>query len=1475
MSETTDTMLTTTVKSNQTNLWTYHGLGKAVRIRTGAISGNSSIRKVFEAHTVTRQLVVCCIMESTASLRGLSLTDPLQDFEIKDVVDAAHVLSSSEESMLDIVVLLENLNLELYRGNVRLCALVHSFERPIKHIQNGRAHCVTAIFDDESSFAVSVMAQPVGLSEPTLAVLKAMKDCDALFGLVMAVDLTIQLQAEANALQHERPDWNVLLDTIRQALFPGKHVIGRPTVILSNFERLRAQAKNATPTDDPVSQQDHALLSGQIILQQSETDVDHMLSIMLESIHVGYEDCKLDVLKRDSCLPLLGNLLGGLVRAIVGIDSDPANQQIVSAYDDFYTRDLGAIAYRPYLFSARRQAVRPSKLVTLPPPDVFLTLSQALNRRPVTLVRWKGMSAKLVLVFSHLGRLQHSAAIQEMVTQQMTISNVETFPMGIQLVVREMLRKCRENPPPPSLSGWPKTAYTLIGREDVYNLLESENQIDLENDEDASDFAHFERYTKLRFGRDRRVQEAFRLVDSSIAPVLVVKKRPEMTDHDLIKAQQVKLRRLVAKSMSGTLGHGAMTLRCKSRSERLIRANQVVKSGRLPPSNLTIQLDDEHTLNATWPNFHNGVAVGLARRMLTSRRRGVGGRSGAEEEDAAAQELSRTWILFNKPSEPSETHAGLLLALGLSKDLACLTKGDLYERVKTKHDPTTIAVLLGMGCAKAGTGDSFVWSMLGMHVLSLLPTAVTESGAVSELDVSSNVQCAALLGLGLLYRGTSNRHMCEVFLGELGKGPNSDLVVDERESLALSCGLGLGLVALGCGAREGGLAGLADLDIEERLHAFATGGPRDEYCFSAESEEAPTWETLFYNRRSVNKTDHSSGSNGATGSGGMGGSGGSSGLGRTSGSTRDGLMSGADREPKCARVLEGSHMNTDITGPGAFMALGLIFLKSNDESVGDRLSVPSTRFHLENNRPDMLMYRIWAKSLVMWDHVRPSEQWIWAQIPTSFSQLILFSSNTDLDPQDVKYFRSVRAYIFAGAALGLGTRFAGTALKAARNSLLVLWNNCHNLMQDVDELGRDAFMSCVALGLGMIMAGTGDLSTLRALRSFRKEAKRYSANVASSMSLGFLFLGGGKMSFSTSNQAVAALVCSVFPRFPSNPGDNSAHLQAARHLYVLAAEPRCVQAFDSETGQACYAPLTVTLKANSCIATGDDLCEFSCAPNLDDSMYAATTAAHTVNNGVDNEGCAVIHLTAPALLPPLEWIQSIRVDSPRFWPLTLNSAAVNGTLTIYVKLRAHQLSYLDDPRGLSSLSARPKPSVAKDLLGTLGDFSEKSPLAFAFARQFPDGFETLYACLLDDSLESISAFLEIARVARNPFSSSPSDAEQIIFAKKFLRKDELRMQQAGVLFEAIHSSMAGESYNASDMDSNRSELREYLMGKKHEGSERFYVYLNLIGIPKLAQCQKLGLIGGSGASGGVNVSKNAVAELEPDALFEICDACFR
>ena len=58
-----------------------------------------------------------------------------------------------------------------------------------------------------------------------------------------------------------------------------------------------------------------------------------------------------------------------------------------------------------------------------------------------------------------------------------------------------------------------------------------------------------------------------------------------------------------------------------------------------------------------------------------------------------------------------------------------------------------------------------------------------------------------------------------------------------------------------------------------------------------------------------------------------------------------------------SRILEGSSVNIDVTSAGATLALGLMYLKTNDAAVAERLAVPDTLFLLDYVRPDLLLLR--------------------------------------------------------------------------------------------------------------------------------------------------------------------------------------------------------------------------------------------------------------------------------------------------------------------------------------------------------------------------------------------------------------------------------------------------------------------------------------------------------------------------------------
>lgn len=118
-----------------------------------------------------------------------------------------------------------------------------------------------------------------------------------------------------------------------------------------------------------------------------------------------------------------------------------------------------------------------------------------------------------------------------------------------------------------------------------------------------------------------------------------------------------------------------------------------------------------------------------------------------------------------------------------------------------------------------------------------------------------------------------------------------------------------------------------------------------------------------------------------------------------------------------------------------------------------------------------------------------------------------------------------------------------------------------------------------------IKAGSGDVEVLRMCRMLRTRLGpsnshvTYGSHMAIHMALGFQFLGAGRFTLSRSPQAIAALICALFPKFPTHSNDNRYHLQAFRHFYVLAIEPRMLLPRDIDSGKLCLCNIQYVIES--------------------------------------------------------------------------------------------------------------------------------------------------------------------------------------------------------------------------------------------------------------------------------------------------------
>ncbi|CAG5043393.1 unnamed protein product [Parnassius apollo] len=562
----------------------------------------------------------------------------------------------------------------------------------------------------------------------------------------------------------------------------------------------------------------------------------------------------------------------------------------------------------------------------------------------------------------------------------------------------------------------------------------------------------------------------------------------------------------------------------------------------------------------------------------------------------AGATIHHSWVVYNKPrgtQDMSTEHAGFLLALGLNGHLRDMPFMNIYEYLVKCNEMTSVGLLLGLAATYRGTMDVQATKMMSIHLEPLLPPTSI------ELDIQQNILVAALLGVGLIYQETCHAHYAQVLLNEIGKppGPEMESCV-EREGYALAAGLALGLVCVGA-------AHSAPAHLATRLRSYVLG---------------------------------------------------------------------ADRRTLHAREWCGG--NADVTAPGATLALGLLYLRAGDCAPAAWLRAPATPYLLDFVRPDLLMLRVVARGLILWDSIEASEEWIEDQVPATIKPYC-FVKPTE---ENIDYEAMNQAYcnIVAGACFALGLRFAGSGDVDARDAVL---HSCARLLgargrRLADLAGAATLETCLCvclLAAGMIMSGRGDVSVLRLCRRLRARtapparqarpahphaappALSHGAQMAVHCTIGLLFLAGGRGTLSTSRTAVAALLIAFFPKFPTHSEDNRYHLQAFRHLYVLAVEPRLILPRDLDTGKLCYAHIQV----------------------------------------VDLQG-VVKEMKAPCIIPELDTLKEVKINDPRYWPIVFQrdqnwdqlKTFLEYTWCIDIKQRAGCLSYVSDPQGFLTILAQ-------------------------------------------------------------------------------------------------------------------------------------------------------------------------------------------
>ncbi|CAH6723610.1 anaphase-promoting complex subunit 1 [[Candida] jaroonii] len=688
-----------------------------------------------------------------------------------------------------------------------------------------------------------------------------------------------------------------------------------------------------------------------------------------------------------------------------------------------------------------------------------------------------------------------------------SIEDLETFPIGVQIPLKEAISICQEKPdfdwtlnsldlvdrkdldmflksesyqPPTSLYSNPSHNFTIS--KDINHVLASvlggTEQVVAWDDQSEADRLGI---TKLIFDYDRRYYEITSLLHQTKTQTATLIVEEGTTEYDIVVLQRELAATVALRTLSIPLGRaslfyaGRMPLLTEKFPIPKFNLNTIIAPKM---TNIVLSEGSVEERTVEWGYFHNGVASGLS---ISKESKGISG----------------SWIIFNKPPSLNSQHGGFLLGLGLNGHLKSLEEWHIYNYLGPKHPLTSVGLLLGMAASNLGTMDVKLTKVLSVHAVALLP-----QGA-NDLNVPIIVQAAGLLGIGLLYLETQHRRMSEILLAQITSTVSQNDSEQINEGYRLAAGISLGFVNLGKG-RD--LKGLNDTRVVDRLLALAT--------------------------------------------------------------------SMKDYQP----ISE-----LDKSCSGAIIALGFVHMKTEDSSIASKLAIPENEQLLDYIRPDLLLLRCISSNIIMWNQIGNTISWVESKIPKSLLSKYGKLETETLDSDQIGFFN-----ILGGTCLSMAIKYASTHDQRARDTLIYYLDNMMVLAMS-NTTNYDERVAChsainiqniLALGLSIIMAGSGDLETFRRLRVLYGDTdkeRNYGNYMAINMALGFLFLGGGQYAFGSSNLAIATLIVSLYPVFPNENGEYEVHLQALRHFWALSVEPRCLVIRDVETHKPLKIPVSIKL----------------------------------------------------------------------------------------------------------------------------------------------------------------------------------------------------------------------------------------------------------------------------------------------------------
>lgn len=209
-----------------------------------------------------------------------------------------------------------------------------------------------------------------------------------------------------------------------------------------------------------------------------------------------------------------------------------------------------------------------------------------------------------------------------------------------------------------------------------------------------------------------------------------------------------------------------------------------------------------------------------------------------------------------------------------------------------------------------------------------------------------------------------------------------------------------------------------------------------------------------------------------------------------------------------AQTVLGDETDLFVTSPGASLCLGMVYFASSDQRVARRLAVPKNPLFLADSRPELLFYRVFSFNLILWNEIQPTEAWLKRSIPSVLWEIwgvkrkiwankskniggkagnkAENSENSERTANSKKHNFQIFAFTVLGCFSALALKLAGSLNGTAKAMALEYLKRVGRFKRLLPESCYKAFRVSIAVGLAVVMAGSGDLEVFRVLRGLRR-----------------------------------------------------------------------------------------------------------------------------------------------------------------------------------------------------------------------------------------------------------------------------------------------------------------------------------------------------------------------------------------------------